>query len=61
MDYQNILSRAAWTFAQAFLAVFAVLDWQLTWKPALAAGFAAALSFVKTVIVEKIEAAHPSY
>ena len=57
MDWKNIITRAAWTFGQAFLAVFVAFDWRLTWKPALAAGIAAALSFVKTLVVEKVEQA----
>ena len=42
-----MLERAAWTFAQAFLAVFIISDLASA-KTALVAGVAAALSVVKT-------------
>ena len=44
---RNILERAAWTFAQAFLAVFVISDLASA-KTAVVAGVAAALSVVKT-------------
>ena len=47
VDMTNLMERAGWTFAQAFLAVFVVGD-QGTLKVAVIAGVAAALSIVKT-------------
>ena len=44
---RNLLERAGWTFAQAFLALFVVGNMG-TWKVALVGGVAAALSVVKT-------------
>ena len=44
---RNLLERAGWTFAQAFLALFVVGDMG-TWKVALVGGVAATLSVVKT-------------
>jgi hypothetical protein len=49
----NLFERAAWTFAQAFLALFVVGDMG-TWKVALVGGVAAALSVVKTYAKERI-------
>ena len=54
MDNMNdLLERAAWTFAQAFLALFVVGDMG-TWKVALVGGVAAALSVIKTYAKERI-------
>ena len=50
---RNILERAAWTFAQAFLAVFVVSDLASA-KTAVVAGVAAALSVVKTYTQERV-------
>ena len=47
VDMTNLMERAGWTFAQAFLAVFVVGD-QGTFKVAVIAGVAAALSVIKT-------------
>jgi len=47
VDMTNLMERAGWTFAQAFLAVFVVGD-QGTLKVAVIAGVAAALSVIKT-------------
>ena len=47
VDMTNLMERAGWTFAQAFLAVFVVGD-QGTLKVAVIAGVAAALSVSKT-------------
>ena len=47
VDMTNLMERAGWTFAQAFLAVFVVGD-QGTLKVAVIAGGAAALSVIKT-------------
>ena len=47
VDMPNLMERAGWTFAQAFLAVFVVGD-QGTLKVAVIAGVAAALSVIKT-------------
>ena len=49
----NILERAAWTFAQAFLAVCVVADLASA-KAAVAAGVAAALSVVKTYARDRV-------
>ena len=43
----NMLERAAWTFAQAFLAIFVVSDLASA-KSAAIAGLAAALSVIET-------------
>jgi len=43
----DMLERAAWTFAQAFLAVFAVSELASV-KSAAIAGIAAALSVIKS-------------
>lgn len=45
----NLLERAAWTFAQAFLAVWALSNFQLT-RVALIGGVAAGISALKTLI-----------
>ena len=50
---RNILERAAWTFAQAFLAVFVISDLASA-KTAVVAGVAAALSVVKTNTQERV-------
>ena len=50
---RNLIERAAWTFAQAFLAIFAV-DNMATLKVAMIAGMAAALSVVKTYAKDRI-------
>ena len=44
---RNLLERAGWTFAQAFLALFVVGNMG-TWMVALVGGVAAALSVIKT-------------
>lgn len=60
MDWKNILSRSAWTFAQAFIAALAVAqianldDLKSAAIAAGLAGLAATLSFVKTVVVEQV-------
>jgi uncharacterized membrane protein YgaE (UPF0421/DUF939 family) len=54
MNWYNILERALWTFLQAFLAVFLIGDLG-TLKPAIAAGLAAVLSMVKTIVQEQID------
>jgi|TARA_Y100000310_G_scaffold303173_1_gene341264 hypothetical protein len=51
----NMLERAAWTFVQAFLAVFVVSDLASV-KSAAVAGLAAALSIVKTFARDKVSA-----
>jgi len=48
-----MLERAAWTFAQAFLAVFIISDLASA-KTALVAGVAAALSVVKTYAQDRV-------
>jgi len=49
----NMLERAAWTFTQAFLAVFVISDLASA-KTAVVAAVAAALSVVKTYAQEKV-------
>ena len=49
----NLLERAAWTFAQAFLAVFIISDLASA-KTALVAAAAAALSVVKTYAQDRV-------
>ena len=51
----NMLERAAWTFVQAFLAVFVVSDLASV-KSAAVAGLAAALSIVRTFAQDKVSA-----
>ena len=48
-----MMARAAWTFAQAFLAVFVISDLASA-KTALVAAVAAALSVVKTYTRERV-------
>ena len=50
---RNLLERAGWTFAQAFLALFVVGDMG-TWKVALVGGVAAALSVIKTYTQDRV-------
>ena len=50
---KNLIERAGWTFAQAFLALFVVGDLG-TLKVALVGGVAAALSVIKTYAKERI-------
>ena len=52
-NMNDLLERAAWTFAQAFLALFVIGDMS-TLKVALVGGAAAALSVIKTYAKEKI-------
>ena len=49
----NMFERAAWTFAQAFLAVFVVSELASA-KSAVIAGIAAALSVVKTYAQDRV-------
>jgi len=49
----NMFERAAWTFAQAFLAVFVVSDLASA-KSAAIAGIAAALSVIKTYAKDRV-------
>jgi len=49
----NMIERAAWTFAQAFLAVFVVSDLASA-KSAAIAGIAAALSVIKTYAKDRV-------
>ena len=49
----DILERAAWTFVQAFLAVYVIGD-QTTLKVAALGGAAAALSVVKSYAKDRI-------
>lgn len=52
-NMNDLLERAAWTFAQAFLALFVIGDMS-TLKVALVGGAAAALSVIKTYAKERI-------
>lgn len=68
IDYKDVLVRATWTFIQAFLAVVLIVadqlielafagDWQALYALAAAsgiAGLAAALSAVKTVLLNVV-------
>jgi len=68
VDYKNVLSRALWTFVQAFLAVFlfvsgSVIDllfagsWEALWGLLVSTAIgavAAGLSALKTVVVEVV-------
>ena len=70
MDWQDITTRALWTFLQAFLAVVMVGaesiidllfagDWGGLWTLTLAtgiAGLAAGLSALKTLLIEVVRA-----
>ncbi len=49
----NMLERAAWTFAQAFLAVFIISDLASA-KTALVAAVAATLSVIKTYARDRV-------
>jgi len=49
----NMIERAAWTFAQAFLAVFVVSDLASA-RSAAVAGIAAAISVIKTYAKDKV-------
>ena len=50
---KNLIDRAGWTFAQAFLALFVMGDYG-TLKVALIGGVAAALSVIKSYAKDKI-------
>ncbi len=49
----DVLERAGWTFAQAFLGVFVVADLSSA-KGAGVAGLAAAVSVLKTLVKDKV-------
>jgi hypothetical protein len=49
----DVLERAGWTFAQAFLGVFVVADLSSV-KGAGVAGLAAAVSVLKTIVKDKV-------
>ena len=49
----DVLERAGWTFAQAFLGVFVVADLSSA-KGAGVAGLAAAVSVLKTIVKDKV-------
>jgi hypothetical protein len=51
----DIATRAAWTAAQAFLAVFVVAD-VTTVRTAAVAAIAAAVSVLKTAVASKVAA-----
>lgn len=50
---KNLIERAGWTFAQAFLALFVMGDYG-TLKVALIGGVAAALSVIKSYAKDRI-------
>ena len=68
INWKDLLSRAAWTFIQVFIAAFLVAgediinlifnaDWSRLWVLVVAtslAGVAAGLSAVKTLVIEVI-------
>lgn len=70
INWKDLLSRAAWTFIQVFIASFLVAgediinlifnaDWSSLWVLVVAtslAGVAAGLSAVKTLLVEVVRA-----
>lgn len=53
MNYRNIAERAAWTFVQAFLAVYVVTD-SASAKAGAVAGVAAVLSLVKNIAADRL-------
>lgn len=58
LDWKDILERAEWTFAQAFLAVVSVgvagVTDVGTWKAGAIAGAAAVLSMLKNVVAQHV-------
>jgi len=59
MDYRDVLERAAATFLQAFLSVFAVADLSSA-KSAAVAGVAAVLSLIKGIAASRFGDGSPS-
>lgn len=61
IDWQDVADRAAWTFAQAGLAVLAASSTGFVgvgiWKQAAIAGGAAVISFLKNIAVQANSAA----
>ena len=69
VDWDDVVGRALWTFAQAFLAVFILAAEQIVnfifagdWRGAaslavatMIAGISAGLSAVKTIVIEVID------
>ncbi len=59
MDWQNVLERAAWTFAQSAIVFILASEADLLsanlWVGAALAGAAAALSVLKTVAQERLD------
>jgi len=53
MDYRDVVERALWTAAQAFLAVFLVTDTS-SLKAAVVAAAGAGLSVVKTAVTQRV-------
>lgn len=64
MDWKDVATRAAWTFAQSFLAVYAAFEFTTVGdfvapsllNTAAVAGVAALLSFVKTIVAQQVAA-----
>jgi hypothetical protein len=63
IDWKNIVTRALWTFLEAFLvALPATITMDMTgaaWKSALLGAACAGLSAVKTLLVEIIQQKKP--
>lgn len=63
IDWKNVLSRALWTFLEAFLvALPATITIDMTgaaWKSALLGAACAGLSAVKTLLIEIIQRNKP--
>ena len=63
IDWKNIVTRAMWTFLEAFLvALPATITMDMTgaaWKSALLSAACAGLSAVKTLIIEMIQRGKP--
>ena len=53
MDYRDVVERALWTAAQAFLAVLVVADVD-TLKAATIAGAGAGISVLKTAVAQRV-------
>lgn len=52
-DMKDLLERALWTFAQTFLAVWALSNFELS-KTAVIGGAAAGISALKTLFVKTV-------
>mgnify|MGYP006389164205 CR=1 FL=1 len=52
-NFRDLVERAAWTFAQTFIATWAVTNFRLD-KTALIAAAASGLSALKTFVIQTI-------